>query len=805
MIHRMVEEQRRRDDYTRRLQKKLQKLSADLADRSEEAESLQRTLKLERSKADEENQSLKRERETKARNQENRIREYISDVLYQKPANTAKAFELETVRVTFAPTQSYLYPLTFRIEDSTTITTLKKNACFYWNVNPEDYILRTMANNKCADEMLVRECFKQGELAQLRLEPRKLEVSEPKEEELKAIMPKGKQRKGKNRDPRYNAEGIEKIQKYNDNYAMQLRKMGGIYFLLKLRDTKPSEHFAKIKLRDILIYTALAVLTFWVYSSRRPAGEDFWYLSGIEERFMREMPKPDATADAYASTVPGFADVTSHSELWDWLNVTLPAIIWSQDALGLGAYNHLVGFMSLRVQNVKNQGAPEQDCGNNKELVQQLGGSCYQMYVEEETQMTSDFTDLVSYWSTATQPNDEEPEVFRGSVEPWRWMSDEENREKFNTGSLTGTIDFYDASGYSVHYKMEVANKTKSVGQYREDLAKFKEVNWISLATRVVIISLTTYNFDYDMWMAADFMFEIPPSGAVQPRRTVRPFKPRIDEAREELTETYIDYVRMIIAVYILTCVGFNERRHKIKYHKAGAWYHVTLNGITDYGIVVCVWIVVIWRGTGFGRDSTGQELALSGEAFRSYSELAFAYESIFCVEGLMMVFIMYRMLSFFRLNHTIFLLWRALGGAWTSFGYFTLMFAPAILGFIFVLHSRFGPYVDEYSQLSTTSLQIYRIMAGNIDVTALIKLDTLWACAFVVIFYIVVTILLMNVFVTIVVDAYYVVQITAGGPGEPWSFDRLYRWATWGLLVNIIQAAIPSNTSWGKGGAESV
>ena len=34
--------------------------------------------------------------------------------------------------------------------------------------------------------------------------------------------------------------------------------MGGVYFLLKLRDSKPSEHAGKIKLRNILIYTVLA-------------------------------------------------------------------------------------------------------------------------------------------------------------------------------------------------------------------------------------------------------------------------------------------------------------------------------------------------------------------------------------------------------------------------------------------------------------------------------------------------------------------------------------------------------------------
>jgi len=212
----MVEEKKQKDDYTNRLQKKLERLNESLAVLSEEADSQRRTLNLEKNKDEDERTSLKRERDTKAKNQEARIRESLSDVLYQKPSNKGRNFELDTVRVTFVkPGKSVC---AFRIDERTTIVSLRNNACKYWNLPPDRFILKTMANNKCSDEIFVKECFKQGELAQLRLEPKSHNTAEPKEEELKAIMPKDPSKRGGRggRDFRLRAEGIGQMGTYSD-------------------------------------------------------------------------------------------------------------------------------------------------------------------------------------------------------------------------------------------------------------------------------------------------------------------------------------------------------------------------------------------------------------------------------------------------------------------------------------------------------------------------------------------------------------------------------------------------------------
>ena len=102
-IHAWQNEGSRKKDYMMRLQKKLQTLDADLAQKREDVESLQRTIQLEKRKHQDEEASRTREKNHKMRLQEERIRDYLSEVLYTKPEakKTSTVFELETVLVPF--------------------------------------------------------------------------------------------------------------------------------------------------------------------------------------------------------------------------------------------------------------------------------------------------------------------------------------------------------------------------------------------------------------------------------------------------------------------------------------------------------------------------------------------------------------------------------------------------------------------------------------------------------------------------------------------------------------------------------
>jgi len=307
------EDKRRKVDYYNRLDKKASALDKALAKERDEVESLKRTLELEQQKDEADAESRRLERDQKTEKQEGRIRDYLSDVLYRKPPPPKRrkkkdqVYELETVLISFIkPNDNIRYNLPFRVDKTTTLQNLRNDACAYWDVDTENFILKTMANSKCQNEILVQDCFKRGEIAQLRLEEKNKEQTKITEAEEKAIQPRknwGVSRAAK-------ADLVDSVMKFNDRFRSQLQKMGGIYFLLKLRDLKPSEHCAKIKPRDFFMYFALALITIICYSYQRNSGEQYWFLTGIENAVSESILKPAAhlTAAGSSDHVPSFSN-----------------------------------------------------------------------------------------------------------------------------------------------------------------------------------------------------------------------------------------------------------------------------------------------------------------------------------------------------------------------------------------------------------------------------------------------------------------------------------------------------------------
>ena len=813
-IRQLMHEQQRAADYEKRLMRKLQMLDADLASKREEVEGLQRSLNLERNKFAEEYKSEKRERETKAKTQEERIREYLTEVLYTKPKHKGKVgeFNLDTVLVSFVkPNESFRYNLAFRVDAGTSIAQLRNSTCKYWGVSSDNFILRTMANNKCQDDNKVKDCFKQGEIAQLRLEMRRESAEPPTEEELKAIQPK-KRAGRKQGQPRYNAKGVEQIQKFGENYASQLRRMGGVYFLLKLRDTKPSEHAAKINLRNLLIYAALVVLSATVYMMRRPAGDAYWCAKGIEDMVTISTPRPGVNScNDPALCVPRFQEIRTHTEMWDWMNYTLPELFWKEGASSptLETYNVLLGYFSIRIQNVKTPTSTTEYCVNNARLVTDIGLanpeaniSCYPRTVTSSTQRASVYPELSLYWKNQTSAIQADAQAtVRGLSNPGVFRTVEENQAK-GIGWINGWVASYDPSGYSVDYRMSVSDADDAKEIFRQDLAFFRSAGWIDTSTRVMMLSFTTYNFDYDQWTASDFILEMPADAELFPSFSVKPFRPRIYETRAELTFTYIDYVRVAIGIYILIFIGWSERQHKVRNHKAGFNYHTSLAGIMDLGLVVFMFVTLIWRSATFHSQPTSEFLAKVNDAgrtlgFTSMRQLAWEYNTVFVLDGIAMIFLMYRMITFFRLSHSVYLLWRAVGQALKMFVFTTLIFVPSLAGFIVVSTALFGRYLFGFSSLGQTSMSTMKLLAGNLDPQVLER-DVVVGVISTVALYLLLTFFLLNVFVTIFVDAYYVIRLTSTQPADKWDGQRIRDWVLPGVCVSIFQALWPSRKSEG-------
>lgn len=790
LIRLLKEEKKQKEEFQKGLERKLLKLDAALAEKREDVENLQRTLQLEKSKATDEDESRRKEREGKAKTQEERIRSYLTEVLYMKPQSDDKSgFEIETVQVSYVPQGKTLrYNLAFRINSDTRTTHLLEAACKYWGVDREYFILRTMANNKCADEITVKDCFKQGEIAHLRLEPKKKTSSQPPlEEELKAIQPKkvgGGKRKGVQ-----GGDGAIAIARHDAGFSTaQLKKLGGANFLLKIQEGKPSEHLAKLNVRDMIIFLVVMILTFNVYTSRRPDGAMYWFLHGARDPVLTTQPyfPPDFASSRIGPKVPAFKEVRTLQDVQDWLNFTIPQIFWNtSQRLSIKTFNMLPGYVALRVKNVQN--TPNVTCVDSAKTVASVNASCYSRSVSPASELTAPYPALATYWGNVTQNVNAEPlSVLRGPANPAVWLSPADNLALHGVVDIVGDVQNYDAGGYVAEYRMAVqANLSTHVANYRQDLQQFFSMGLINpLSTRAVILSFTVYNPSFDNWAAVDLLFETSASGAVNPQFSVVGAKPRMGETATELSHTYMDYIRILLAIYILIVVGMMERRHKTRYNKAGYLYHISLTGISDQGIVACIFTVCIWTWSTFNSLSTAYWLNRAndptrGAGFYSFSYVGWQQQTIFCVEGLLMVLAMFRIITLTRLSGKVYTLWNAMGKALAWYGYIVLTFLPALIAFVFLARSQFGSVTKQFSTLSYCGLEAYKLLNNQVDASRIQTSGAAFTLVMVIIFYIVISFLLQNALLAILINAYYRVKITTvQNSPEDWGRAKWLQWA---------------------------
>jgi len=291
----------------------------------------------------------------------------------------------------------------------------------------------------------------------------------------------------------------------------------------------------------------------------------------------------------------------------------------------------------------------------------------------------------------------------------------------------------------------------------------------------------------------------------VNPVQIIQSYTPTYSETKKELTEMYTQFARAAICLYIIFIVSTMEIHHKIKNRKAGALYLLTLNGIVDLGIVVAVLTSCAWRQVVFARN-TGKALLETNDdqivsppnGFYSTAKYGSLCEGLFIIDGLSFLLIMFRMISFFRLSLRVYILWQALGLAFFQHVFFNMMFAPITFGFAVLAHKVWGTLLPGFETISGTFLQLYLLIRGQLDLSVLYAAEPVWTLLLIFFFYIIALFLLINIFVSVTISSYYVIQLTASNPGITWDRKRIVQWFVPGLFVSLFQALYGS-TSGGE------
>lgn len=378
------------------------------------------------------------------------------------------------------------------------------------------------------------------------------------------------------------------------------------------------------------------------------------------------------------------------------------------------------------------------------------------------------------------------------TVNPWKWLHQEANSGDHAVSALTGSWQRYDPSGYNLDYDLQYSNLTGLQDAYRADMFALRERGWFTNRTRSIIVSFVLYSSSYDMWAQSDFVLEMPVSTVVVPSMHIDVFRPSYKNAEHAQVTFYLDIIRLVLAFFILIIQVWCEVSYcKTREESIWSGYLLTPLGLCDIAIGLLMIFIFVVRQIIMGMVEDPKvfltTLILDDSPFQSNSSKAWLYRIQLAAEGPLFCCLLFRLMSFLRINRNIFILWTTLVEAVKIYFPLCLGLLPMALGLVVWAHALWHDSLRNFSNLPEALMSIVMAAHGDIDVDAMFHGHRSDRVLFGVVFFVMVWLILINGWIAVLVHVYQTVRVRAGyRPSDyAWKEKHYVAWALWRPLAN--------------------
>jgi hypothetical protein len=567
--------------------------------------------------------------------------------------------------------------------------------------------------------------------------------------------------------------------KEEDHFATAFIKWPGVYNLLKYKQKPLLKKWSHIKSRDFLLYGLLIFLTNLAIYSRSNT-EYFWLREGIRDTMLEGIPKE--TADMVGYPVIRFQDVKQYKQIWQWVRGSFRYQLFNTSSRLRQFYT------PVTLLRVRQQKASITTCRREEVPADQRGGPCHQVRVKLDQVDYQDVETLItdaSYWiDTST---DASLLGRLSSPDPRHWKADRDDNVP-----LTGLLQYaYDGSGFAVDYNVSNPNASAT---FDADMEVFKEY-WLNSQTRLFALEVTLGNYNVGGFVSTTFMFEIGPSGAVNPTSHLIPLDIGTNADGGGMGMALL-FIRGIIVLYILTVQVYSETTYKASIGKSGLQYIFSVTGLLD------MVTVSLFAAMGYMRFKYDPPTPVGMTSFYSYSCDAWFGEMLLSAEGVFMVFVLSRFISFLRLNPHVNQYWKMYGRACVMMAYWMFIFIPMFLGFVMLAHCIWSPGIEDFSTWWQTTVSLILYIRQDIDLVPLYERAPTWTLPFVIFYFLAVSCFLVNGFLAITIHAYFQTQLTDGivKESKSWTTDQWLDWFLAGPIYRCILRRQPGSSKRDEG-----
>ena len=543
----------------------------------------------------------------------------------------------------------------------------------------------------------------------------------------------------------------------------------------------------------LILYLPFIIMFTFFLITDKGLQSSIWVHEGMTDLFLREefFPYTGSTSGAYFKK--DFYDIGQREEFWEWVEGPLTAGFWSDDEGGNAVqyFNVPIGAIKFRQKRVAHTKSSR--CSAQKHMFESNADTCAPVGTPSYAQRVDEFaeSDCHPDWaegSEETKPYS--PFMQYGQVrswvdkqgvnrtiditeEPWRYRSCSELNGSISDSYLGKTDQFilgYDCGGFALTIPFDWRRT-----RVQNELQKLKQAGWIDRQTRAVIVTLITYNTNIRLFTRFEFAVEFAAGGALIPTSVTRPF--RLFDWRAHDTAWAVFLIIYFITLFAFVLWFFKRvtnrvrRRMKktglnigwalVRVFRENLWFLLDLVNYLVFMFAVSVRFEYMRRGL------TSAAIVCTNSYPQEYDSLANLVHLLSILDATNALLTYSRVFYYLRLHNGINILIRTLEIALPDILNVIIICVVIFVAFGLCGHIVFGHVLVGYRDMFSTYSTMARALLGDFDYSEMRETRRIFAPMYMIAFTICCVIILFNLIIAILSEAYHRIKDRDWNPKE--------------------------------------
>ena len=308
-----------------------------------------------------------------------------------------------------------------------------------------------------------------------------------------------------------------------------------------------------------------------------------------------------------------------------------------------------------------------------------------------------------------------------------------------------GIMGTYGGGGYS--FDLPLSNLTEAF------LTSLKENSWIDSRTRAIFVEIAIYSAQVNLFGVATFLTEwIPTNGVI--------YFNNVKVARLYSFGNDFQVVKLVCEIF-LACfvVVFMYTEIKKMYKLRKDYFRAPWNWLEMAQIVLILTCTgALFQRTNFAQRSI-EQMKSNPEKFISFIR-TITWDEVF---GYSLAFLVFfanlKLLKLIRFNHRIYQFTKTLSTAASPLMSFMIVFSIFYIAYSILFYAMFGAILPEYRSFLSTIETLFNTVMGAFDFEVIRENNRILGPTIFFSFMMIMVMILLNVFLTILMDSYAEVQ----------------------------------------------